>query len=161
MTRCGSCGVDAGFPVAICPSCGARAEGRSSPKEAPDGRTVLANEATVGPSREAGAATGCFFVVDGQDRGRQFLITRTSLVGRGHGADIDLNDPRVSLRHAHLHVEGDRVVYQDLEATNGSYLAIRGERKKLRGPHTISDGDEIILGNTTLRYIHLKKGTGK
>ena len=120
MTRCNNCGVDSGFPVAVCPSCGAGAahDGRTGN----DGQTVLANEATLAPSKDAGDAAGCFLVVDGPDKGKQFVIARTSLVGRGTAAGVVLNDPRVSIRHAHVHVDGGRVVYQDLEATNGSYL---------------------------------------
>lgn len=72
-----------------------------------------------------------------------------------------LTDPRVSIRHAHLSVEGGRVVYQDLEATNGSFLLMGGGRKRLRGPHIVSDGDELVLGNTVLRYVQLRKGAGR
>ena len=155
MTACGSCGFDAGFSTPVCPRCGSRASERGPSRT--DSRTVLLTDATIGPSREAGSSTGCFLVVAGPDVGKQFLVSRTGTVGRDAQAGIALTDPRVSARHAHVHVEGGRVTYNDLQTTNGSFLATGSSRRRLRGPHVIGDGDEIALGNTVLRYLKFKK----
>lgn len=161
MSRCSSCGADPGFPISICPNCGAR-PGSDSERAVPsDGRTVLVSDATIGPSGVAGRAIGCFLVIDGPDRGEKFLIESTGLVGRGRDSTVTLNDPRISTRHAHVKVQQGRIIYQDLEATNGSYLRIAGSKRRIRGPHVVSDGDEITLGSTVLRYVELNKGEGR
>ena len=46
----------------------------------------------------------------------------------------------------------------DLEATNGSFLMVAGARRKLREPHVLRDGDEVVVGNTVLRFLELAKG---
>jgi|GEM_PF-6587065 len=155
MTACGSCGCDPGFATPVCPRCGARPGER--PPAGAGAKTVYMNDATQGPSRESGVATGCFLVVAGPDLGKQFLVSRTSIIGRGGQATIPLIDARVSSRHAYVHVEGGRVTYNDLETTNGSFLTTGLSRRRLRGPHVVTDGDEIALGNTVLRYMKFKK----
>lgn len=157
MTACGGCGFDAGFSTPVCPRCGARPGERAAGGGRAGSNTVLTHDATQGPSRENGAATGCFLVVAGPDLGKQFLVSHTSIVGRGAQAGIPLSDPRVSSRHAYVHVESGRIIYNDLETTNGSFLAAGTSRRRLRGPHVVTDGDEIALGNTVLRYLKFKK----
>jgi hypothetical protein len=55
-------------------------------------------------------------------------------------------------------VHDGRVVYQDLEATNGTFLLLGGRRERLRGPHVILDGDQLALGSTVLRYVAFASG---
>ena len=118
----------------------------------------LANEATLAASGDRGSAVGSFVVLSGPDLGEQFLVSHTGIIGRERGSAIVLKDPRVSSRHGYLHVEGGRVTYSDLETSNGSYLAIGRSRRRLRGPHVLSDGDEITVGYTVLRYMQFRKG---
>jgi hypothetical protein len=158
MTACGGCGFDAGFATPVCPRCGA---GSSAPpaRRAIDAgaRTVFQDDATRGPSGPSSAAHGCFLVVGGPDVGKQFLVLRTGIAGRNADSGVSLTDPRVSSRHALIHVDSGRVTYSDLETTNGSFLNMGLTRRRLRGPHVLSDGDEIALGNTVLRYLKFKK----
>ncbi|MFZ0180280.1 MAG: FHA domain-containing protein [Candidatus Dormiibacterota bacterium] len=51
---------------------------------------------------------------------------RSWLVGRDGGADVRLDDPRVSRRQAEFRVEGDQWLVEDLASRNGTY--IDGER---------------------------------
>ena len=58
--------------------------------------------------------------------------------GRGDQADIRLEDPFASVRHARLVPHGDVIVLEDLGSTNGTYL--NGE--PLRGPQPLHPGDQ-------------------
>jgi pSer/pThr/pTyr-binding forkhead associated (FHA) protein len=86
------------------------------------------------------------------------MVTATGFIGRDREASIVLSDGRVSSRHGYLHVEEGRVTYSDLETSNGSFLSLGSGRRRLRGPHVISDGDEIIVGYTVLRYMQHTRG---
>jgi ABC transport system ATP-binding/permease protein len=47
---------------------------------------------------------------------------RSWLVGRDEGADVRLDDPRVSRRQAEFRVEGDHWLVEDLRSRNGTYI---------------------------------------
>jgi len=71
------------------------------------------------------------------------------VVGRGNDADLRVNDPGVSRRHAEFRVtedaDGPRVSVHDLGSTNG--VLVNGRRVE---DATLADGAEIRIGNTTL-----------
>lgn len=73
------------------------------------------------------------------------------VIGRGNEADLRVNDPGVSRRHAEIRVtadsEGDRVSVHDLGSTNG--ILVNGRRVENA---TLADGAVIRLGNTTLTF---------
>jgi hypothetical protein len=73
------------------------------------------------------------------------------VVGRGNDADLRVNDPGVSRRHAELRVtedaHGPRVTVHDLGSTNG--VLVNGRRVE---DATLTDGAEIRMGNTTLTF---------
>lgn len=71
------------------------------------------------------------------------------IIGRGTEAELRINDPGVSRRHAQLRVivQGNevRVTVEDLGSTNG--IVVDGRRV----PHAVlRDGSQIVLGNTTV-----------
>ncbi|MFN7971190.1 MAG: FHA domain-containing protein [Acidobacteriota bacterium] len=73
------------------------------------------------------------------------LETSTVVIGRS-GADLNINDPDVSRRHASIEHAGGKLVIRDLKSTNGTYLnGARVEKEVLK------DGDRIRLGTTELR----------
>ena len=71
------------------------------------------------------------------------------VVGRGNDADLRVNDPGVSRRHAEFRVTDDvggpRVSVHDLGSTNG--VLVNGKRVE---DATLVDGAVIRIGNTTL-----------
>jgi hypothetical protein len=71
------------------------------------------------------------------------------VIGRGNDADLRVNDPGVSRRHAEFRVtedaNGPRVSVHDLGSTNG--VLVNGKRVE---DATLTDGAVIRIGNTTL-----------
>ena len=67
------------------------------------------------------------------------------VVGRGHDADLRINDPGVSRRHIEFRLDGTRLTVVDLGSTNG--MLIDGN-KALEA--TLYDGSAVRIGNTTM-----------
>jgi predicted component of type VI protein secretion system len=86
----------------------------------------------------------------GPQPGQTFMLDRDWLtIGRDPSNDIVINDPQVSRQHARITRQGQMVVIEDLGSTNGSFA--NGVR--LTGPHVLSNGDVIGLGDgVTLTY---------
>ncbi|MDQ7006290.1 MAG: FHA domain-containing protein [Acidobacteriota bacterium] len=84
-------------------------------------------------------------VLEGPQKGMSFPVTRSRvLIGRA--ADITLDDPRVSRRHASLEVYGSAcVLLKDLDSTNGTF--VNGRRVQ---SVELQDGDEIRVGGSLL-----------
>lgn len=87
---------------------------------------------------------------------RHPLVAPGLLIGRGSEADLRLNDPGVSRRHALITVSGDPahpvVTIEDLGSTNG--IHVNGSRvTKTR----VGEGARIEIGNTRL-LIHTPAG---
>ena len=94
--------------------------------------------------------TGIFLrIEEGVDAGTVFTLSSGGvyLIGR-EGADIVLNDEKVSRRHAELGLYGpDAYVIRDLASTNGTRLNGRRVSEKAKLRHE----DLIRIGDTTLR----------
>jgi pSer/pThr/pTyr-binding forkhead associated (FHA) protein len=67
--------------------------------------------------------------------------------------DLDAFDPeaKVSRRHARIIKTGNTFSIEDLGSTNGTFVN-RGRRLIPGTPQKLSDGDEIIVGKTFLRF---------
>jgi len=97
----------------------------------------------------------------GEGAGTQFSLTRDeSVIGRwdadnGIFPDVDLDtvdqEAKVSRRHARILVRDSKFFVEDLGSTNGTYIN-RGRRLLPGTPQQLSDGDEIIVGKTFLRF---------
>ncbi len=68
-------------------------------------------------------------------------------VGRAADCNLVLHDPTVSKHHLELRRQGVDVLLVDLGSTNGTRVNDVGIRE-----HVLSDGDQIRLGATVLRY---------
>jgi hypothetical protein len=69
------------------------------------------------------------------------------ILGREHGsADLVIEDPGVSRRHARVLPDGGGVIVEDLGSSNGTY--VNGER--ISGPVELGAGDEVQVGATVL-----------
>lgn len=99
---------------------------------------------------ERGASVGTKFT----------LSTDESYIGRWDAdngifpdVDLDAHDPeaKVSRRHARIMFQNGRYTIEDLGSTNGTYIN-RGRRLIPGTPNVLSEGDEIIVGKTFLRF---------
>jgi hypothetical protein len=84
-------------------------------------------------------------VKTGPEAGRRVELGVEVVIGR-RDADLVLEDPEVSRRHAVLRRSGESVVVEDLDSTNGTF--VKGER--IRRPITVGPGDQVRVGRTTL-----------
>lgn len=79
------------------------------------------------------------------------------LIGRGSEADLRINDPGVSRKHAMIHVSGEgqslQIHIEDLGSTNG--ITVNGTRCR---EATISDGTRLEIG-TTRMLVHSPVGS--
>jgi pSer/pThr/pTyr-binding forkhead associated (FHA) protein len=75
-----------------------------------------------------------------------FHLTRSeTTLGREHGDIVFSDDEFLSRRHAQLQYRGGRVTLLDLGSSNGTYV-------RLRGPHTLTHGEMVRLGDELLRF---------
>ncbi len=88
------------------------------------------------------------------------LSTEESYIGRWDAdngifpdVDLDAHDPdaKVSRRHARISYRGSVHMIEDLGSTNGTFLN-RGRRLLPGSPQVLTEGDEIIVGKTFLRF---------
>jgi len=68
------------------------------------------------------------------------------VIGRSKDCDVPLADGNVSRRHAEIGRSADGFMLRDLDSTNGT--TVNGRRVKSA---TVGEGDEIMLGTSTLR----------
>jgi pSer/pThr/pTyr-binding forkhead associated (FHA) protein len=76
--------------------------------------------------------------------GRQVEVTAVLVLGR-EAADLAVDDPEVSRRHASLRPAGDGLEIEDLGSLNGTW--VNGAR--IEGVVRLSPGDRVRLGDTS------------
>ena len=87
-----------------------------------------------------------------------------SLIGRvdpnrGIRPEVDLSryDPaaRVSRRHAKIIAQNSQFFLEDLGSANGTFVkGVGGQIRLPQGkPHALASGDEVRLGETTLKFV--------
>lgn len=84
---------------------------------------------------------------------RVFRLHRKPVViGRGNDADIVVRDTKVSRQHLRIELDAGRVMIRDLNSQNGTKVNGRPVQEM-----EIISGDEIEIGQTTIRVKHVKK----
>jgi hypothetical protein len=78
---------------------------------------------------------------------RRVLDKRRSVLGRSRDADVRIDDPNVSRRHAEIVQEGSVYWLVDLGSTNGT--EVEGRRVQRA---RLADGTRFTLGETTLTF---------
>jgi pSer/pThr/pTyr-binding forkhead associated (FHA) protein len=80
--------------------------------------------------------------------GRRYQLTRpVTVIGRGAEADVVVDDPGVSRRHAEIRMDGGSAVVRDLGSTNGTF--VDGERA---GALRLADGSTVTIGRTRIVF---------
>ena len=85
----------------------------------------------------------------GHTPGMEYDIGEGAVMGRGDQAEIRLEDPFASSRHAKLTPQGGSVVIEDLGSTNGTYL----NEELLSGPQPLHQGDRVRIGDSEFTYL--------
>jgi pSer/pThr/pTyr-binding forkhead associated (FHA) protein len=70
------------------------------------------------------------------------------IIGREDGADVLIDNPSVSRRHAEIRLGDNGWEVEDLGSSNGTF--IRGT--KIQGPHQLGLGDEIGFGKFSIVF---------
>jgi pSer/pThr/pTyr-binding forkhead associated (FHA) protein len=85
----------------------------------------------------------------GHTPGMEYDIGEGAVMGRGDQAEIRLEDPFASSRHAKLTRQGGIVVLEDLGSTNGTYL----NEEIVAGPQPLHVGDRVRIGDSEFTYV--------
>jgi DNA-binding winged helix-turn-helix (wHTH) protein len=107
-------------------------------------RDTLPNADT---DRRAGAAAEASFVLKWVS-GRVRLGEGEHILGRDPDAEILIDSPGVSRRHARLTIAAGRAAIEDLGSKNGTFV---GDRR-VEGTTALGDGDTIRVGSVTLTF---------
>ena len=86
-------------------------------------------------------------ILSGEQSGRVFPISFTSLIGRGEPATVDLEQPEVSRSHARINFGGDQGwTLEDLGSANGTWL----DGVPVKGKVPLKFGSRLQLGGSLL-----------
>ena len=100
--------------------------------------------ATPAPGRYLAVQSGAELVALSLHAG---AVTR---IGRGLSADVHIDDTSVSRRHARVVERSGRAWLLDDRSMNGTW--VNGKRVDAA---ILSNGDEIVLGRVTLRFVEV------
>ncbi len=84
----------------------------------------------------------------GHEAGMIYDIDGDLVLGRGDRAEIRLEDPFASSRHARIFEQAGTVVIEDLGSTNGTYL----NEEVLQGPRPLHPGDRVRIGDSEFTF---------
>ena len=121
---------------------------RAAPRQAEEGHTMVysASDRISDQLSEPDARRGTARLRIG---GRSELLgTGGATLGRSRDADITLDDPNVSRRHAEVRPSGGAWIVRDLGSTNG--VKINGRR--IDGAQSLKHGDLIELGTSRATF---------
>jgi pSer/pThr/pTyr-binding forkhead associated (FHA) protein len=84
----------------------------------------------------------------GHDTGMIYDLDGDIVLGRGDRAEIRLEDPFASARHARIYEQGNIMVIEDLGSTNGTYL----NEELLQTPRPLHLGDRVRIGDSEFAF---------
>jgi hypothetical protein len=84
----------------------------------------------------------------GHEPGMIYDLDGDLVLGRGDRAEIRLEDPFASSRHARVYEQGNIVVIEDLDSTNGTYL----NEELLQTPRPLHPGDRVRIGDSEFAF---------
>jgi hypothetical protein len=115
----------------------------------PSDATGMHSASTLGPVDYAGRAPR--LVVErapGHEPGMIYDLDGDLVLGRGDRAEIRLEDPFASSRHARIYEQGNSVIVEDLDSTNGTYL----NEELLQTPRPLHPGDRVRIGDSEFAF---------
>jgi hypothetical protein len=127
---------------------------RSALRDLRGGRAIATPEGATGfhsaaaPLHTAREARLVVERAPGHSAGMIYDIGDGAVLGRGDVAEIRLDDPFASSRHAQLILQAGIVVLEDLGSTNGTYL----NEELLQGPAPLHNGDRVRIGDSEFTY---------
>jgi len=84
----------------------------------------------------------------GHEPGMIYDLDADLVLGRGDRAEIRLEDPFASARHARVYEQGNIVVIEDLGSTNGTYL----NEELLETQRPLHPGDRVRIGESEFAF---------
>jgi len=111
-------------------------------------RDVASGRATAGPAR---GSAGVSFVLK-WEHGRERVDDGAHILGRDPDADVFVNQPGVSRRHARLVISAGQATIEDMGSKNGTFV---GE-ERVESVRALHDGDVLRIGSATLTFSVVK-----
>jgi len=121
-----------------------RGEGTRVPADA----TGLHSASALRASSRLGSPRLVVQRAPGHTPGMIYDLDGEIVLGRGERAEIRLQDPFASSRHALIYEQGNIVVIEDLESTNGTYL----NEELLQTPRPLHPGDRVRIGDSEFEF---------
>jgi len=84
----------------------------------------------------------------GPSAGREIILNRDLVVGRGDQADVSIEDPTLSRRHASITLGTRGCVITDLRSGNGTFV----NQNRIREATPLKHGDHLRLGSLVVEY---------
>jgi pSer/pThr/pTyr-binding forkhead associated (FHA) protein len=122
---------------------------RSAQGAIPPDATGMYSASALGGTDLAGRAPR--LVVErapGHDPGMIYDLDGDVVLGRGDRAEIRLEDPFASSRHARIYEQGNILVIEDMGSTNGTYL----NEELLETPRPLHPGDRLRIGDSEFAF---------
>lgn len=92
----------------------------------------------------------CFEILNGPQAGDQISLSDSSIfIGRSDEADVTIDDQAASRKHAEIVFRGGTHTVID-NSTNGTFV-----NDEPATEHALQIGDEVLLGDTKLKYVAL------
>lgn len=76
------------------------------------------------------------------------LAEGENLIGRAADCSVRIDSARVSRHHARILVADGRATLEDLGSKNGTFVG----KRRIEGPVSLADGDEICVGSAVLFF---------
>jgi FHA domain len=115
-----------------------------SPEPAPDATGLHAASRAIHGGDEELDPRLIVAQAPGHSPGMEYDVGESAVLGRGDHAEIRLEDPFASARHARLLRQGAIVVLEDMGSTNGTYL----NEELVTGPQPLHAGDRVRIGDS-------------
>ncbi|HVW17667.1 MAG TPA: FHA domain-containing protein [Solirubrobacteraceae bacterium] len=159
--RCEQCGyvltLAANDALPDCPGCGGRTFARASlfgarfRRDGAAQETAETREELLAHALERIEEAGQYLVFDEGGETRVHALGREwTRIGRSLAADVRLDDPTISRRHALIVRGPDGLRVMDDRSLNGVF--VNSERVEWR---TLRDGDEIVVGRYRLHFLEV------
>lgn len=92
----------------------------------------------------------CLIIIRGTPQGKRYELNKSSMfIGRDVAAEIAINDPNASRKHAEVFKDGNIVKLRDNKSTNGTFV----NDKPIKEDVVLRKEDMIKVGNTILKYL--------